>query len=695
MASKREEERNEKIIRGLMKLPPNRRCMNCNSLGPQYVCTNFWTFICMICSGIHREFTHRVKSVSMSKFTSQEVEALQNGGNQRAREIYLKDWDLERQRLPNSSNVDKVRDFIKAVYVDRKYARLNKSDKPAGDMQSENNIGDETRRASSYHSYSQSPPYDFQYEDRLKRKQGGPIVRKPGSGFYERKAASFAYSPGRFSDRMYDYRFANEGSSSRVSDYSLSSGGDPFRSAPQSPNLQKDEGYTSLTVDFSREIVSGVQRQPTSTLPEASAKRDADRVPLPRPQRTVSSGGFGSFNSDSVSHRSICSGSLFDAHTESNQSAAATQNKVCTFPAFSQPAAENSGEFNLFEDPLEMPAPNSGPDIDLFQAPTGSVLSVDLFQTPAEPSPLPQKFHTPPTTLLSSSRHFDEISQKLSHPPSVPSVIQKFPGPSDPGDEGWATFGLPQHNTPITNAQDTAVLGGRTEAGNPGIYFTNTVLSSTAEVQWPDFQQHGPTLLVSNPWDEHKHNFPRPAKEPDNEPWKAFEAHNGQQPFVAFQQGADLQISHNSISSSSDQYPAHKISEGSGADGSQKLPSGESSLFPTLPSHVATGSSFNQPILPFMIETAQIRQKSGNPFDIDSELEGSNVFLGMGSLQDALPGVPLSASYVGGINESWFPSSAVASQGGMPYTPAPPPGSQLPNVPAPGPVASVGGNPFA
>lgn len=29
-----------------------------------------------------REFTHRVKSVSMSKFTSQEVEALQNGGNQ-------------------------------------------------------------------------------------------------------------------------------------------------------------------------------------------------------------------------------------------------------------------------------------------------------------------------------------------------------------------------------------------------------------------------------------------------------------------------------------------------------------------------------------------------------------------------------------------------------------------------------------
>lgn len=38
-----------------------------------------YLFIFMVCS---REFTHRVKSVSMSKFTSQEVEALQKGGNQ-------------------------------------------------------------------------------------------------------------------------------------------------------------------------------------------------------------------------------------------------------------------------------------------------------------------------------------------------------------------------------------------------------------------------------------------------------------------------------------------------------------------------------------------------------------------------------------------------------------------------------------
>lgn len=80
-------------------------------------------FCFLFCS---REFTHRVKSVSMSKFTLKEVEALQKGGNQvtkharfccilillsdevinlllqRAREIFLKDWDLQRMMLPDN-----------------------------------------------------------------------------------------------------------------------------------------------------------------------------------------------------------------------------------------------------------------------------------------------------------------------------------------------------------------------------------------------------------------------------------------------------------------------------------------------------------------------------------------------------------------------------------------------------------------
>ncbi|KNA25353.1 hypothetical protein SOVF_007370 isoform A [Spinacia oleracea] len=121
MGKSKEEGKIEKIIRGLLKLPENRRCINCNSLGPQYVCTNFWTYVCTNCCGVHREFTHRVKSVSMAKFSMEEVSALQAGGNEKARQIYFKTWNPHRDVFPENSNIHKIRDFIKHVYVDRKF----------------------------------------------------------------------------------------------------------------------------------------------------------------------------------------------------------------------------------------------------------------------------------------------------------------------------------------------------------------------------------------------------------------------------------------------------------------------------------------------------------------------------------------------------------------------------------------------
>ncbi|KAL9256207.1 putative ADP-ribosylation factor GTPase-activating protein AGD14, partial [Drosera capensis] len=117
----KEDDRIEKIIRGLLRLGENRRCINCNSLGPQYVCTTFWTIVCTNCSGVHREFTHRVKSISMATFSTEEVNALQAGGNERARQIYFKAWDPVRHGFPESSNINRLRDFIKHVYVDRRF----------------------------------------------------------------------------------------------------------------------------------------------------------------------------------------------------------------------------------------------------------------------------------------------------------------------------------------------------------------------------------------------------------------------------------------------------------------------------------------------------------------------------------------------------------------------------------------------
>lgn len=73
------------------------------------------------------------------------------------------------------------------------------------------------------------------------------------------------------SDQVFEDRFANEGSGSRVSDFSVSSGGDPFRSGAESPNFEKDMGFNSPPQP-SRDISSSM----------ANFRRDVDGIPRPQ-----------------------------------------------------------------------------------------------------------------------------------------------------------------------------------------------------------------------------------------------------------------------------------------------------------------------------------------------------------------------------------------------------------------------------
>uniref|UniRef100_A0A6V7QQB3 Arf-GAP domain-containing protein n=1 Tax=Ananas comosus var. bracteatus TaxID=296719 RepID=A0A6V7QQB3_ANACO len=235
----KEDEKNEKIIRGLLKLPANKRCINCNNLGPQYVCANFWTFICTNCSGVHREFTHRVKSVSMAKFTSQEVSALQEGGNECAREIYFKEWDLQRNSYPDSNNMDKLRSFIKHVYVDRRYTGERNVDRPPRSKSERENY-DENRRLESYRGGSRSPPYNDRYDRGFRFAYG---ERSPG---YDQ--SDYRRSPRHF--EVVDDRRRDDSSGSGVQNRRFEDRKYPEALKPEggSPNYQKDVDGSSPPV---------------------------------------------------------------------------------------------------------------------------------------------------------------------------------------------------------------------------------------------------------------------------------------------------------------------------------------------------------------------------------------------------------------------------------------------------------------
>ncbi|CAA7025456.1 unnamed protein product [Microthlaspi erraticum] len=221
----KEDERTEKAIRSLLKLPENRRCINCNSLGPQYVCATFWTFVCINCSGIHREFTHRVKSVSMAKFTAEEVNALRAGGNERGRQIYFKEWDAKRDAYPDGSNIRKLRDFIKSVYVDKRYTSesndkisrqkpdviedYKESKKASGNFLGSRSLQSldkyESERASAV-GRSGKESLKFYFEDKKQQQQQQHVAHNP-------KARGLPKSPIRF--EIVDDRFRDDGSVKR------------------------------------------------------------------------------------------------------------------------------------------------------------------------------------------------------------------------------------------------------------------------------------------------------------------------------------------------------------------------------------------------------------------------------------------------------------------------------------------------
>lgn len=106
--------------------PKNKKCADCVEVGPTYICLNFQTFICQTCSGVHREFGHRIKSISLSEWTADDVASIEKGGNSVASQQFLASWSESECPLPAPppANPQQVRDFIKAKYVEKKWVQV-------------------------------------------------------------------------------------------------------------------------------------------------------------------------------------------------------------------------------------------------------------------------------------------------------------------------------------------------------------------------------------------------------------------------------------------------------------------------------------------------------------------------------------------------------------------------------------------
>jgi len=90
-ASQKEQEKYQKMLEQILKLPGNDNCADCGQKGPRWASINLGIFVCIRCSGIHRSMgTHisKVKSVSLDKWQPEMVEQVRRIGNINANRIY-------------------------------------------------------------------------------------------------------------------------------------------------------------------------------------------------------------------------------------------------------------------------------------------------------------------------------------------------------------------------------------------------------------------------------------------------------------------------------------------------------------------------------------------------------------------------------------------------------------------------------
>ncbi|DBA05093.1 TPA: hypothetical protein N0F65_000781 [Lagenidium giganteum] len=118
----------EAELNTLRKLEANKTCVNCDAyskFGHQNICEKFKTFVCSNCKSAHQSYSMRVKSVTMSNWTKEEVDALKEsngGGNAVGRRVWLGRWDESKMRKPvETDHIDYFKRFIDKVYNERAF----------------------------------------------------------------------------------------------------------------------------------------------------------------------------------------------------------------------------------------------------------------------------------------------------------------------------------------------------------------------------------------------------------------------------------------------------------------------------------------------------------------------------------------------------------------------------------------------
>jgi len=113
-------ERNSGVLKGLLRLPENKHCVDCKrNAHPRWASWPLGVFLCIRCSGIHRSMgTHisRVKSVDLDAWSDEQVQTMRRWGNVKANMYW--EANLAEGHVPPEA---KMENFIRTKYESKRW----------------------------------------------------------------------------------------------------------------------------------------------------------------------------------------------------------------------------------------------------------------------------------------------------------------------------------------------------------------------------------------------------------------------------------------------------------------------------------------------------------------------------------------------------------------------------------------------